>query len=156
MLPPAIMWIDPGKMTGISTYTIAGQQAGYQFQAGEYPFQEACARIHDWCQGWGGSLLVGWERFDINSETHKKTREGTNDAMHVIGVCRYAAARHGCQAAQPAQQHTPDPIEREQLKALGWWVPGEDDTQSASCHMLRYLIRTQELTPVQRDILYPR
>jgi hypothetical protein len=154
MLPLAVLWADPGHMTGIATLSIAGQQPGYQFRAHEYPFQDACSVIDSWCQGWGASLAIGWERFDINAQTHKKTREGIHDALHVIGVCRYVSAKYGCRVLVPAQQHTPDRADRERLQRLGWWVPGKDDAQSAACHMLRWLERENELTPEQREIVY--
>jgi hypothetical protein len=154
MLPPAVLWADPGKMTGIARLSIAGHQPGYKFSAEELPFQDACQVIDLWCQGWGPSLAIGYERFDINSETHKKSRAGIHDAIHVIGVIRYLAAKYGCRLLEPAQQHTPDAADRGRLQALGWWVPGKDDAQSAACHLLRWLVRENELSPAQRAVLY--
>lgn len=156
MLPPAVLWVDPGGMTGLARMSLAGQQPGYQFSADELPFHEACTSIEMWCSGWGGSLAIGWERFDINAETHKKTRAGVHDAMHVIGVCRHLAYKYGCRAIEPAQQHTPTADDRAMLQRLGWWVPGKDDAQSAACHLLWWLIRSGELSPAQREALYSK
>jgi hypothetical protein len=148
------MIADPGGMTGIASLSLAGQQPGYQFSAVELPFQEACAKIESWASGWHSSLAIGWERFDINAETHKKTRAGVYDALHVIGVIRYLALKYGCRALTPLQQHTPTAADRAKLEKLGWWVPGKDDAQSAACHMLRYLEQENELTPAYRERLY--
>jgi hypothetical protein len=160
MLPAAVLWVDPGKMTGVAFYQTKPWTENWDYQALPYfaadekPFGPACRDIESMCAAWTGRLAFGWERFDINSETHKKTRGGTTDAMHIIGVCRYLAARYGCQQLPEAAQHTPDKLEQEQLKKLGWWVPGKDDAQSAAAHMLRWLVRSNELTPAQRSTLY--
>jgi len=143
-------------MTGIATLSIAGQQPGYQFNALELPFTEACRSIDLWCSGWSPQLAIGWERFDIDDQTHKKTRQGIHDALHVIGVCRYLTAKHNCRVLSEGQRHTPDAADRRMLQALGWWVPGKDDAQSAACHMLRWLIRSNELTPAQREVIYSK
>jgi hypothetical protein len=152
MLPPAVLWVDPGKMTGLAALYLSGP--GRVLSASEYPFLETCQHVNSMCSVWGSSLAIGWERFDINAQTHKKTREGTTDALHVIGVCRYLAAANGCRVLEPGQQHTPTHAERDQLIRLGWWVPGKDDAQSAACHMLRWLMQNNELTPEQREIVY--
>lgn len=154
MLPPAVLLVDPGGMTGLAGLSLAGQQQGHKFTAEELPFQEACARIESWCSGWGPSLALGWERFDIDDKTHTKTRAGTYDALHVIGVCRYLALKYGCRAIGAVGRHTPDAADRRALTALGWWVPGKDDAQSAACQLLRWLTRENELTPAMRATLY--
>ena len=151
MLPPAILWIDPGGQTGLAYLTIAGQQEGYKFGAEEKPFQDACRFIDMWCQGWGPSLAIGWERFTVTRNTHKLTPQP--EAMHVIGVCRYLAARYGCRVLPEAQQASPGQLEQKELKALGWWVPSKNDAQSAASHLLRWLRQSGELPPREREIL---
>ena len=153
MLPPAVLWVDPGKMTGMAAYfsPYVNRDVKRGFEFGEFPFLEACQRIEIACIAWGAHLAVGWERFTVNADTHKKTPQP--DAMHVIGVCRYVTVKYGCRVLPEAQQATPDALEQRQLKAIGWWVPGKDDAQSAAAHMLRYLVRENELPPQEREIL---
>jgi hypothetical protein len=141
--------VDPGKMTGI-----AYLNERHEFAADEFAFGPACREIGSLCERFGRTLAIGWERFDINDQTHKKTQAGTKDALHMIGVCRYLVARYECRALPEAHQHTPDLHEQRQLKRLGWWRPGKDDAQSAAGHMLRWLMSTGELTPAQREALY--
>jgi hypothetical protein len=148
-IPPVVLWVDPGKMTGV-----AYLNERREFAADEWPFGPACREIGSLCERFGRTLAIGWERFDINSETHKKTQAGTKDAMHMIGACRYLVARYECRFLGEAHQHTPTPVERDQLKRLGWWRPGKDDAQSAACHMFRWLMAEGELTPAQRELLY--
>jgi hypothetical protein len=149
-LPPAVLWVDPGKMTGIMEITYGG----YHTWNDEKPFYEACMLIEQECEAYHSSLAIGWERFDINDQTHKKTQGGIKDALHMIGVCRYLSFKYGCRMLPEAHQHTPDLAEQRQLKRLGWWIPGKDDAQSAACHMLRWLMQEGELTPAQRELLY--
>lgn len=164
MLPPAVMWIDPGGMTGIATLLSEPSLPGFtdlahsypRFAATELTFENACAAIEGMCGMYAGHLAVGWERFDIGPDTHKKTREGVYDALHMIGVCRYVVPRWGCRVLTPAAPADRLIATMDDLKRLGWWVPGKDDAQSAAQHMLAWLIRTGELSPAQREALYSK
>jgi hypothetical protein len=156
MLPPALLWVDPGGMTGLARLRTAPAFETTRvmpvfFEADEFAFTAACLRIENMCEDYRGRLWLGWERFDITSNTHKLTRQ--SDALHVIGVCRFLAQKYGVRVLEPAQQMTPTKAEQEKLKALGWWVPGKDDAQSASAHLLRYLVRERELPPRETEIL---
>jgi hypothetical protein len=121
------------------------------FEADEFAFTAACARIENMCELYRNRLWMGYERFDITSNTHKMTRQ--DDALHVIGVCRYLAQKWDVRLLEPAQQASPTTAERAKLKALGWWVPGKDDAQSAAAHLLRYLVREREVPPREAEIL---
>jgi hypothetical protein len=145
MLPPTVLWVDPGKITGIACL------ADGQFSANELPFLPACETIEGICRCYGSKLAIGWERFTITRNTHKLTPQP--DAMHVIGVCRYLSAAYLCRVLPEAQQATPSPLEQAQLRALGWWEAGQDDSQSAAAHMLRWLVACNELPPKEREIL---
>lgn len=156
MLPPAVLWVDPGLMTGLALYRTEPAFSSTpvlpaDFQCGEQDFFSACTKIDYLTREYGNRMAVGWERFTVNASTHKKTPQP--DAMHVIGVCRYLAVKHGCRVLPEAQQASPSPLEQEQLKALGWWVASKDDAQSAAAHLLRYMQRTGELPPREREIL---
>lgn len=150
MLPPAVLWVDPGEMTGLAKYET--YNAG--FSADELPEEEAWQRIEAMARYYGRRLAIGWERFTITARTHKLTSQPA--ALETIGVCRYLALAWGCHVLEPAQQHTPDAADRKRLQALGWWVPGKDDAQSAACHMLRWLMSTNELTARQRELIQGR
>lgn len=150
-LPPALLWIDPGKMTGVANLTIDSGYGSLAFSVDEYDFQAAGYMIEGTCIYWKRNLAIGWERFTITGQTHKKTRQP--EAMEVIGVARYVSHKYGCQVLEPAQQHTPDVNDQARLRALGWWKPGKDDAQSAAAHMLNYLLRTGTLPAREAAIL---
>jgi hypothetical protein len=145
MLPPAVLWLDPGGMTGFALL-----ERG-KFSTYELPFQQAGDRIYSLCAWWKTALAVGWERFTINEDTHKTSPEP--DAMHVIGVARYFSAAWRCRVLTPAAPGDRNVATPEKLHLLGWWRPGLDDSQSASQHLLAYLMRTRQIPPEQARIL---
>lgn len=130
----AVLWVDPGGMTGLARI-----ERG-RFFADEYEPMEACDRIAAMCFYWRHAMAIGWERFTITADTHKKSRQP--EAMEIIGVCKWLAHSYKCQVLPPAQQHTPDRYDRQRLQTLGWWTPGKDDAQSASAHMLNWMLRS--------------
>jgi hypothetical protein len=131
--PPALMWVDPGGMTGIATLE------GTRFMASEYPFIEACTLIDTWCVHYHGSLCIGWEKFTIGPATHKLSPQP--EAYELPGVIRYLAHRTSTRLLEPAMPSDRNTATPAELKALGWWTPGQDDAQSASQHLLAWLKR---------------
>jgi hypothetical protein len=145
MLPPCVLWIDPGLVTGL-----AWLLDGWQFHTGEYGFMEAGTRIENTCTMYGSSCWVGWERFTIGPRTPPLD---AHHAIEMIGVARRYATRYGCRILTEAQQRTPKPLDQRRLKALGWWLPGKKDSQSASNHLLSWLLKQGEVPPRERAIL---
>jgi hypothetical protein len=139
MLPPAVLWIDPGNQTGFALL-----ERG-RFTTYELPFQETGDRIYALCSIWKTALAVGWERFTIHPDTHKTSPEP--DAMHVIGIARWMSATWHCRVLTPAAPGDRDVATPAKLHAIGWWRPGLDDSQSASQHMLAWLMRTGQVPP---------
>src|SRR6266567_4086976 len=138
--PPALMWCDPGGMTGIATL-----EGGQVFHADEYPFHRACEVIGAWCMHYQDALHLGYEKFTILPSTHKLSPQP--EAYELPGVIRYVAARNRSvllPPAQPADRNTATP---EMLKAVGFWTPGKDDAQSASQHLLAWLKRENCVPP---------
>ena len=148
MLPPVVLWIDPGLMTGLAWLWAA--PGGYEFHADEFGFMEAGTSIESTCMTYGQNLWVGWERYTIDQ---RRPQTNAADAIEMIGVARRLATTHLCRILTPGQQHTPKPFDRERLQALGWWVPAKKDAQSAACHMMLWLLRTGQMPPRQRAVL---
>jgi hypothetical protein len=145
MLPPAVLWIDPGGMTGL-----ARLERG-TFTVDERAFQAAGDFIVGMTYHYGPMLAVGWERFAILPSTHKLTPQP--EALMVIGLALYHATANRCRILPEAEQMSPSREQQAMLKALGWWVPGKDDAQSAANHMLAHLLRTGDLPPRERAML---
>jgi DNA-directed RNA polymerase subunit N (RpoN/RPB10) len=146
MIMPAVIWCDPGGMTGIAALT----GHGTRFFADEYGFEDACRQVEAACHHYGRSLAVGWERYDINTRLPQKD---AHLVLEMIGVIRWCARKNQCVILEPAQQHTPKGHERLELQKIGWWVKGKNDAQSAAWHMLAWLRKTGQLPPRERAIL---
>ena len=146
MIPEHVAWIDPGGMTGIAVYS-RPNVPDMQFWCDEFPFHQACERVERMCDMYGAVLAVGWERYTITGQSHKKTPQGQETALKVIGWCEHMAWKRKCQVLPPAQQASPSAAERAALQRLGWWVPGKDDAQSAAAHMLRWMLASRNAPP---------
>lgn len=142
MLPPCVLWMDPGGMTGLAWLWQLG--GGSRFWAGEWPFQEAGECIEDTCQRYGPLLWIGWETYRARPG---EPQHNARDAIEPIGMARYLAGKHGCRVLQEADRHTPDADDQAMLRAAGWWVPGKDDAQAAATHMMRWLRKTGQMPP---------
>lgn len=145
MLPPCVLAIDPGMMTGLAW--LAG---GRDFHAGEYGFMEAGTLIERTCQAYGQNLWILWERYDIDT---RRPQQDAHHALEMIGVARRYSTLHLCRQLPPAAPGQRKVATRQMLQAIGWWPAGKDDAQSAAQHMLAWLLREHEVPPQQRAVL---
>jgi hypothetical protein len=121
-----------------------------EFWVTEAPFIWAGNHIESACQAWGRGLSVGWEKFTIHAKT---PAADAHHAIEMIGVARRAALIHGCPILSPAAPGDRNVATMAKLKALGWWVPGKDDAQSAAQHALAWMLRTNNLPPREAGVL---
>jgi len=149
-LPPAVLWADPGGMTGLAYFFPYASRPDLRFGAREYAFMDACSAAAAFCELHGRHGAVGWERYRA---LPGKPQKDAHLALEPIGVLRFFATANGCTILPEAQQHTPNAKDQERLKALGWWVPGADDAQSAAAHMLNWLMRSGNLPPREAQVL---
>jgi len=148
MLPPAVMWIDPGGMTGLATLT-----DGRDFWTDEFPPQQAGHIVEAFCERWNYGGVIGWERFHIGPQTHKLTQEPVHQAIEMIGVVRYLATGRHVRILTPAAPDDRKSASRAMLGALGVWPAGKDDAQSATQHLVAWLLRTGSLPTAWRATL---
>lgn len=142
MLPPCVLWMDPGRITGLAW--LWQEDGGSRFWTGEWAFQEAGERIERTCAKYGPLLWIGWETYKPDP---RLPQTNARDATEPIGMARYLAGKHGCRVLQEADRHTPDADDRAMLIAAGWWLPGCKDSQSSAAHMMRWLRRSEQLPP---------
>lgn len=148
MLPPAVLWIDPGKVTGLAVYTRHPAQAAVD----EAAFIPAGDRIELLCSAWGSNLWIGWEKFTITPTT---PAADAHHAIEMIGVARRAALRGQCHILTAADPNQRKVATQEMLKALGWWRPGEKDAQSAAAHLLAWMLRSNCLPAREAGLIAP-
>lgn len=146
MLPLAVLWIDPGMMTGLAALF----DRGTHFYADEYGFMEAGTNIEQFCQLYGPRAAVGWETYTVDPSRPQKD---AHHALEMIGVARRYATMYCCQQIQPAAPGKRKAATTKMLQAVGWWVPAKDDAQAAARHMLAWLMRTNQVPPRERELL---
>lgn len=149
MIPPCVIWVDPGGMTGIAWYAqnvyrgrVIG--SGHQFYVQELDFAGACHALETIMSWYGPLAWVGWERYDIDT---RRPQKNAHTAIEPIGVCRHLAIKHGCHVIEPAFPGQRKVATMDMLKAIGWWTAGKDDAQSAAQHLLAWLMRTGNVPP---------
>jgi hypothetical protein len=116
-----VIGIDPGKTTGMFTYSPGGEGSWYEFGAEEAP-RVLHNTITDRTHTYGASgVFIAVERFIINARTAKSTQQ--TDALEVTGMVKGFAALL-----------TPNPV-RQYMKAnlrfandvglrkAGWYSP---------------------------------
>jgi hypothetical protein len=134
-LPPAVLWVDPGKMTGFALYA---RHPGV-LSSGEQLFVPAGDTISSICQAWKNNLWVGWEHFFIMPSSPKAD---AHFAIEMIGVVRRAAMKNKCLILPHAAPSDRNVATMLKLRTLDWWPAGKDDAQSAVQHMLAWMMRT--------------
>lgn len=137
--PPYLVWVDPGGMTGIASL-VRGT-----FHVDEYPFDEACDQLTSMADWTGRHLHLGYEKFTILPSTHKLSPQP--EAYELPGVIKYLAHKYRCVLLKPAMPSERNTASAAELAALGWWLPGKNDAQSASQHLLSYLKRENCVPP---------
>ena len=138
--PPAhLLWIDPGGMTGFA-WLFDGVYGTF-----EHPFGESCRVLEAACQAWGPLLHIGYERFTILPSTHKLHPEP--EAYEFPGVIKAMAHKYRCVLLPPAAPSDRLMTSPAELKALGWWLPGKNDAQSAAMHLLSWMKRENCVPP---------
>lgn len=81
------------------------------------------------------------ERFTINSNTARKTRQP--EALAVIGALEFMRSTGGIYMAQSPTSRKPFGTNAK-LKALGWFHGGAGHADDAARHMLAYLVTRPE------------
>lgn len=143
-----VMWIDPGGMTGIAVWWPDPFAPGVLIT--EADFDGAADQIEQACAFWGSGLDVGWEDFHIHPKTPARD---AHLAIEMIGVARRAQRKNGCRNIGPAQPDQRKKATKAMLEAIGWWMPGKDDAQSAAQHALAWMLRTGNVPNREATVL---
>ncbi len=135
-----IFSFDPGGTTGSALFHV---EQGVQ-TVHEHPYAEFLSCMEDQISFWsqtGGLEIVG-ERFTILPDTHKKTQEGSQQAIGTVEFMRHLARKYHVPFTlqspfSPAELRAKDAL----LKRIGWYDPTfNDDGRSAQRHLVKYLM----------------
>ena len=147
--PWPVLWIDPGKMTGLALWSPGGiSSPEHTFWCDEFDFMTAGDHVEAICIYHATGLRVGWEHFHVHART---PGDDAHHAIEMIGVVRRIACRARVITLKPAPPGSRDIATREMLEHIGWWVTAKDDAQSAAQHMLAWMLRSDQV-PSEIDV----
>lgn len=132
--PAAVVWLDPGLLTGWAIWT-----DDHQFTSGQLGFEDLGFFLEADAEQLGPDMAIGWEQYIV---TQGGGKAGTpKHSLKVIGMVEWLCLRHGVNvlASQPsASRKLGGDL---QLKRLGWYRAGKRHANDAASHLLSWLIR---------------
>lgn len=142
--PDVIAWFDPGRTTGAAVYDIAADSfRSWQSTNAELPGD--LDHLHD---RYGERLAVGWELY-IQTP---RPRPGSKAEHSVKAITTIAKVCDDFGIPVIKGQPSSARLARSTvvfLRRLGWYQPGQEHANDASCHLFRHLIR---MTPVPQKV----
>jgi len=165
IVPETILWVDPGESTGwaawvtlpavsnIDTVRTSFVRLGYDniptFFSGQLPWVAACEDLYSILWQFHRAVTVGWEDYLLTPGN----RHHDPHALKVIGFLEWVTQRHSYLGeVQAPTVLTPQPSASRtlattgnKLHRLGWYTPGERDSNAAAAHLLSYLLRAHRL-----------
>lgn len=139
-----ILTIDPGHTTGIAFKDFATSEAPVTYMP--IGLIAAYGHFFSLIANEGPDLIV-CEKFTITAGTAKKSRGGSNEAIELIGVARYAAWNHGVNFEEQMPSDAKNFCSDVKLRRLSWYVPGPDHARDALRHLVLAGVRHGVLDP---------
>jgi hypothetical protein len=128
-LPP-VVWLDPGKKTGV-----AFLRDGV-FQSMERDFVETGRLLEHWLSLYGSHLCVGWEDYNATGGGE------ASYSLEVIGVARWLCRMHDATVLPTVPASSRVVATDQVLKLLTWHRPGLGHANDAARHLVAWLLRT--------------
>jgi hypothetical protein len=124
---------DPGKITGVATWSLGGG-----FWSGQFTVHELYEYVDAACERIGYAQI---ERFTISAGTIRKAPEP--DPLDVIGYLKYAAWRCdfkiGWTKPADVMRSFPDGA----LRKAGMYLPGKGHANDAARHLAWHLVQNR-------------
>lgn len=151
-VPLKILAVDPGGTTGFTLWQEWPEDAG-QSSIQTWMEEDALKAVDDvnyvragygYPDGRRGLNAIVCENFIIGAGTIKKSREGSNTAIEIIGALRWLAYKE----QTPFVTQNPGDvtyIDDAKLKRLGWYTAGPDHARSSTRHLVHYLLTIKRL-----------
>lgn len=136
--PSFIVWLDPGKTTGLAWYDITADRFG----SGEYDSVELADVLDALTTAHAEQIAIGWEMYIRTPRSKGIANYSTDEIAKVGALC---AKRH-----IPVLKPQPSSARNLQstvvfLRRLGWYRPGMGHANDAACHLFRHLIRMRPI-----------
>lgn len=140
--PDFIVWLDPGKTTGLAWYDLPADRFGASQHDGGELIQvlDALATAHQ------GRIAIGWELYLQTPRSKGTAKYSLGEIAKVAELCeeRGITVLKGQPSSARMAKST-----IVFLRRLGWYRPGLQHANDAACHLFRHLIR---LRPVPESI----
>jgi len=132
-----VVGIDPGKLTGIASWT------RQTFQASLVPADEVVPSLRTLLASWSSTefqprVIVSTERYFLNATSHKKSRQ--YDAQYLIGAIKMLCSDEHVRFTQYPRSFTKRCGNPERLRRLGMHTPGPDHADSATGQVIAALL----------------
>jgi hypothetical protein len=135
-----VLAVDPGKVTGLATWSRFPGAGMPDLQSGELEFDSALKVCAGWLQQRAGeSVLVVVERFDLNDSRGKAHRGTVHWPLETIGVLRWlCSARPGHDFDVQGRGAAKGFVKDDDLKSVNLHVATKGGhANDASRHLLR-------------------
>lgn len=143
-----VLAVDPGPIPGWALWEKRSENWAEVFHGGQ--FDTGWKGLVSYIDSVGEHIdILVVEDFFIGAATAKKSTVGSKETIEMIGMLRLLAWRHKMQFVlqSPADARTFSTADK--VKRMGWWLAGNDHGQSATRHLLLYLVRNG-LVPASR------
>lgn len=141
-----ILAVDPGKKSGIASFTYTKGEAPELVDSGEYMFEDYHGPILNTLRNariFEAEIAIVCERFTINAQTVKNSQAPYS--LEQIGILKYLVNSEGFDADKIVFQSPSDAkrmFPNDALKKLGYWHKGgEGHALDAMRHGLLYSVK---------------
>lgn len=134
--PDVIAWFDPGLTTGGAVYDILADRHA----SGQYTYEELGHYLDALYDVHGERLAIGWELYIQTPRPRPGAK--AEHSQKAIEIISQRCEEHGI----PVLKGQPSSARMARstvifLRRLGWYKPGQQHANDASCHLFRHLIK---------------
>lgn len=132
--PTFIVWLDPGKMTGLAWYDIDADRFG----SGQYDAHELVDVLDSLTSAHYPRIAIGWELYNQTPRSKGDAKYSLGEIAKVQALCE--EERIPVLKGQPSSARSPRSTVVF-LRRLGWYAAGKEHANDAACHLFRWLIK---------------
>lgn len=137
-----IVWLDPGKTTGLAWYDIDADRFG----SGQYDEHELAQVMDSLVAVHRERIAIGWELYLQTSRSKGVSKYSVGEIAKMKALCRDQGI--------PELKGQPSSARNFQstvvfLRRLGWYKRGQQHANDAAAHLFRWLIKQH---PIPQNI----
>lgn len=146
--PTFIVWLDPGKTTGLAWYDIDADRFG----SGQYDEHELAQVMDSLTTAHRERIAIGWELYIQTPRSKGVSKYSVGEIAKLKALCRKQQI--------PELKGQPSSARNLQstvifLRRLGWYRPGLGHANDAAAHLFRWLIKQHPIPENIRSRMPP-